>query len=227
VLLLVAQALAGPPLPQVAGEGFAVTIAVAASEATDTLVDAECAEGGNCSALRHRGGWGGTLGLQVTPLFGTWLHLGTEVVTVEQAEFTGDGFAGDGGAFLNLRPQAAVGALAWAGGVYGYAESKGGSSARRWGIRAGGAARFGVPDDQFVAWVGAELAVNGNDLFSLQQDQVMLPVTAPVPANLVAGFTLLGESMAGPGTQAPRLFVATDGSFGAETAVRVSLGTSF
>ncbi len=227
VLLLAAHALAAPPLPQVAAEGFALSLALSASEATDTLVDTECAPGGNCEALRHRGGWGGTLGLQITPVLGAWLHLGTETVSVQQAEFSGEGFAGDGGVLLNLRPDAPVGATVWASGIYGYSQSTGSNTARRWGLRAGGAARFGVPDDQFVSWVGSEFVVNGDDELSVLSSTVSVPLAAPIPANLVAGFSLLGESMSGLGTAGPRLFLAGDVSVGAESAIRISLGSSF
>ncbi len=227
MLVLLAQALAAPPLPQVAGEGFAVSLAASASQTVDDLVDTECADGGNCSARRARGGWGGTLALQVTPLLGAWLHVGTETVQVAQAEFTGEGFGADGGVLLNLRAKQEVGAMVWLGGLYGYAESGGTNNGRRWGIRPGGAARFGQPDQEFVSWVGAELAITGADDLVLLDRELTVPLAAPVPVSVVAGFTLLGASLRGPGTESPRLFLATDGSIGAETAIRVSLGSSF
>jgi len=227
VLILLAHALAAPPLPQLAGEGFALSLAVSANQSADSLVDLDCADGGNCAAVRHRGGWGGTLGLQVTPLLGAWLHAGTESVQVAQAEFTGEGFGGDGGLFLNLRPRQQVGAMAWVGGVYGYAESGSSNTGRRWGVRPGGAARFGLPDDEFVSWVGAELVITGADDLSLLKNEVAVPLGAPIPASVVGGFTLLGASLRGPGTESPRLFLACDGSLGAESMIRVSLGSSF
>jgi hypothetical protein len=94
-------------------------------------------------------------------------------------------------------------------------------------VRAGGAARFGVPDDEFVSWVGGELAATAVDETSVLAGELDLAMTAPVPANLVAGFTMFSAPLAGPGSEGPRMFLASDVSLGAENGLRLSLGAAF
>ncbi|MSQ02946.1 MAG: hypothetical protein EXR71_13840 [Myxococcales bacterium] len=227
MLVLLAIAAASPLLPQLADEGFAVGLAASTSTITDVLVDPACAPESACAAHRHRAGYGGALLLQVAPFVGAWLALGAETVTVTQAEYKAEGMALDGGLTVNLRPQADVGALLWASGAYATGGAEGGDNAQRWGVRVGGAARFGQPDDQAGAWVGGELVVPGRDLTQVLGGTVEVALVPVVPVSVTGGFVLWSPPLGVSTRDVPRAFFRGHASLGAENGLGVGVGATF
>lgn len=226
MLLLSAFAYAAPPVPQL-GNGFAVGVAAFAGTGTDILVDPDCDEGGNCTAHRERGGYGGALLLQVTPVVGAWVGASTETVKVAQAGYGEAGVAFDGGVALNLRPKQDLGALVWLGGDYAASGDEAADHARRWGVRGGGAARFGRPDAQGGGWVGAELRIPGADLTAVLDGALEVELAPVVPASVVGGLCIWSPPLGGWGRDVPRAFLSVGGSLGAENGIRVTLGAGF
>lgn len=171
--------------------------------------------------------YGGTLLLQVTPAVGAWLAAGAEQVDVAQADYSAAGVAFEGGVLLNLRPAQEVGALAWLGGDYGASGEEAGEHARRWGVRAGGAARFGGPDAQAAGWVGAELRVPGADLTAVLDGELELELTPTIPASVVGGLTVWSPPLGAWGRDLPRVFLSIGASVGGESSLRGTLGAGF
>ncbi len=227
MLALLATAAASPPLPQLADEGFAVGLSASASTVTDVLVDPTCDSGSACDAHRHRGGYGGALLLQVAPFVGAWLAVNAESVTITQAEYQAEGVALEGGLSVNARPQQDFGGLMWASGAYATSGADGADNAQRWNVRAGGAARFGQPDDQASAWVGGELLITGKDLTQVLGGTLEVALAPVVPISATAGFVLWSPPLGVSTRDVPRAFFSGQASIGAENGFGVGVGAIF
>lgn len=227
MLVLVAAALAAPPVPQLTARGFAVGVAVSAGAAEEPLIDPDCAEGAACSAVRHRGGWGGLLTLQVAPFFTGWVEAGTEEVKAPAAEYSASGMQLGGGFVGNFLPKRELGVLGWADLRYGTSGTEASASAKRWGVNVGAGARFGQPAGQLTSYLGGEVVITGRDTTSTLDGELDVELRPTVPLNVVAGFQLFSEPLAGPGTSAPLLFLSGTGSVGAELGVKLALGAAF
>ncbi len=225
--MLLATAAASPPLPQLADEGFAVGLAASASTVTDVLIDPDCETESACDAHRHRGGYGGALLLQVAPFVGAWLAVDAETVTISQADYEAAGVALAGGVTVNLRPQQDMGALAWVAGAYGTSGADGADRAQRWNVRAGGAARFGQPDDQASGWVGGELLIPGRDLTEVLGGTLEVTLAPIVPISATAGFVLWSPPLGVSTRDVPRVFFSGHASLGAENGFGAGVGATF
>jgi len=227
VLLLAAAALAAPPLPQLTGRGFAVGVGATGGAAEDPLTAPDCPEKGNCTAVRHRSGWGGELVIQVAPPLLGWVEAAGEQVKAPAAEYAESGFRLEGGAAVAFLPKQEVGALAWGQVGYGASGTEASASAKRWNVKAGGGARFGKPDGLFVGWIGGELVATGEDVTSTLDGALDVALAPTVPVNGVAGLAVYSEPMGGPGSSAPLMYFVVDGTVGAELGIRFGLGAAF
>ena len=226
MLILVAVALAAPPIPQLTTQGFAVGFGGVGRVSEDQLVDPDCTSDA-CAALRHRSGWGGLVVVQAAPFASGWFRGGSEAVSAQAAEYSASGFGFDGGLTANFLPKRDIGALAWGEGFYGNSGTEGKSEARRWGAKAGGAARFGTALDGVFVWTGGELEFEGKDTTRTQGGALEVPLRPAIPLNVVAGIAILSEPLAGAGSTSPRMFFTLSGSAGAELGMDASLGVGF
>jgi len=226
VLVLVAAALAAPPATQLTSRGFAVGVAATGQAGEELLTDPDCVEGGACEAIRHHSGWGGQLTLQVAPFVMGWVEGGTDEVKAPALEYEAAGFRVNGGVLGIVRPKQELGGLGWANVDYATSGNDSAAHAHRWVANVGGGARFGRPDALLTSWVGAEVVVSGEDVTSTLTGALDVPMQPTVPFNVVAGFQLFSAPLAGPGSDAPLLFLSCAGSAGSQLGVRFSLGAA-
>ena len=224
MLWFATAALASPPLPQLTEQGVAVGVGISGTAGTDALVDPDCAERAACEALRHRSGVQGALLLQVAPYLGGWLGVGSESVNVPAASFSAEGLSVEGGMNVNLRPADALGAMVWAEADYAAAGELTEASARRFGVKVGGAARFGNPAEEAAAWLGGEIVVSGNDVTSTLDGTVDVDLVPALPANLIGGFAIWSLPLGGGNS---KMFLGGDVAVGAQSRVRLTLGAGF
>jgi hypothetical protein len=222
MLLSASLALAAPYVPALAEVGPAGMVGGMLDTRSDALVDLECA-GESCDALRERTRVGAFIEGQATPWLGGWVAIARETTVTTAALYADTGLAGDGGAWLNLRPQADLGALVWVSGTAGSSGDPAGTHATRWQIESGGAARFGRPDAGIVSCVGANVLVLGNDDTFIHQGTIQVPLAPTLPIEALAGATLYSKTLGGFGSRS-RLSFTIEASVGARSGLGAALG---
>lgn len=223
-MLFVAGALAAPLVP-VAVEPSGIQVVAGAGASREWLRETACGTDA-CDAVRTLDWQGLDLSARIVRPLGAWARLEHVADRVEQAQYTGEGWALGGGlqGGVALNPMLAV--EAWVGAQHVQTSSTN-DAAERTLVEAGLTLAAGSTEDNFVGWFGVGGVPWSRDRQHVVDGSMTVALSPYVPVEAVAGVLVLSDPLGGRPTKRGRLIAGIDGSAGFRTSLRACLGGSF
>lgn len=223
-MLFVAGAFAAPMVP-VAVEPTGLQVVAGAAATREWLRESACSTDA-CDAVRISGWQGLDVSARIVRPLGAWARIEHVDDRVEQAQYTGAGWALGGGlqGGLALNPMLAV--EAWVGAQHVQTESANDTADRTF-VEAGLTLAAGSTQDNFVGWFGASGIPWSRDRQHVVDGSVTVALSPYVPVEAVAGVLIVSDPLGGRPTKRGRLIAGIDGSAGFRTSLRACLGASF